>query len=365
MRMGKTGQVIAVYLLSHIGIIFIFYPSQILESAESSHWLPITIGFSFYLIMIGIYLKGIRYFGGRSSIISILQERGKIFALAMLLPVAVYFTVVAIVTLRAYAEVIMSLFLTSTPIWAIMALLLGIAAYIAYLGLEAIFRTALLVVLLGTPIILFVLISSFQNADWYYVFPLLDKGAMSFSFLGHSSFYKSMLVFSGGFLFLGFIQPALTYKPSRVIVACVCMLPLLLLSVYIPILTYGRSTAVLFNLPFLETAETVEITWLMFDRVSMFFMICLISFIMLLLALIIWMIIRVLRMTVRTPDWVPLIILAAIIYLVCLLIPDWLVLDRLLWWNVIPRIYSIIVLPIVLLVMGYRYARKRKVEAEQ
>ncbi|RJE86955.1 hypothetical protein D3P07_17400 [Paenibacillus sp. 1011MAR3C5] len=361
--MVKTGQVIAVFLLSHIGIIFFFYPSLIIESAESSHWLPIAVSFLFFHIMVGIYLKGIRSFGGQKSIISILQEKGRVVALAMLLPVAVYFTVVSIITLRAYAEVVMALFLTSTPLWAIMALLLGIAVYIAYLGLEAILRTALLVVLLAAPIVLFVLFSSFQNADWHYVFPLLDKEALSFSFLGHTAFYKSMLSFSGGFLFLGFIQPAVSYKPSRVLIACICMLPVLLVSVYIPILTYGRTTAALFNLPFLETAETVEITWLMFDRVSMFFMVCLISFIMLLLALIIWMIVRMLRMAVRTPAWMPLLLLAAVIYLVCLLIPDWHVLDRLLWWNAIPRIYSIIVLPIVLAVMGYHYTRKRKAGA--
>ncbi|MFF2888306.1 GerAB/ArcD/ProY family transporter [Paenibacillus sp. NPDC057967] len=358
--MAKTGQVIAVFLLSQFGIIFFFYPSQIIESAESSHWLPVAMSFFFYLIMVGIYLKGIGYFGGQKSILSILQEKGRVVAIVMLLPVAVYFTVVSIITLRAYSEVIMSLFLTSTPIWAIMALLLGIAVYIAYLGLEAIFRTALLVVLLAAPIVLFVLLSSFQNADWNYLFPLLDKEALSFSFMSHPAFYKSLLAFSGGFLFLGFIQPAVAFKPSRVLIACICMLPVLLVSVYIPILTYGRSTAVLFNLPFLETAETVEITWLMFDRVSMFFMVCLISFIMLLLALIIWMTVRVLQLTVRTPDWVPLLLLAVMIYIICLLIPDWLVLDRLLWWNAIPRIYAIIILPIVLFVMGYRHAKNQK-----
>ncbi|WP_337101200.1 GerAB/ArcD/ProY family transporter [Paenibacillus sp. YIM B09110] len=355
--MAKTTQVTSLFLIGHMGLIFFFYPSQIIEGAESSHWILIMAGFLFYFAIIGVYMKGISYFENL-NVIQILQQLGKLLATILLLPLAVYLVSVSIVTFRAYADVIRLIFLTSTPIWAILLLLVAISSYIAFLGVEAIFRTSILLIILGTPLVLFVLASAFQNVDWQYLFPLLDKEVINFSFLFTPAFAKSFLAFGGGFLYLGFIQPYVTYKPSKMLRAYFILLPMFLISVYIPVLTFGRNTAVLFSFPFLETAETIEINWLMFDRTSMFFLICLISFVMLFHAMLLWKTALIIRVAIPVKQATMLIPLAILVYSLSALIPDWHAVDRLFWMNTILRVYAMLFIPVLMLFLGIRHSKK-------
>ncbi|MDQ0059867.1 GerAB/ArcD/ProY family transporter [Paenibacillus harenae] len=359
--MAKTTQVISVFLIGHMGLIFFFYPGQIIEGVEISHWVPIVTSFLFYFVIITVYMKGLSYFDNL-NVIQIFQQMGKPAAIILLLPLAVYLVSVSIVTFRAYSEVIRIIFLTSTPIWAVMLLLIAISSYIAFLGLEAIFRTSVLLVFLGTPIVLFILASSFQNVDWHYLFPLLDKKVISFTFLFTPAYMNSLLSLGGGFLFLGFIQPYITYKSSSVRRAYFILLPMLLISVYIPILTFGRNTAVLFSLPFIETAETIEINWLMFDRISMFFMICLISFVMLFLALLLWKTALIIRVAVPVKQGTILLPLTIIIFTISKLIPDWHTVERFFLINTIFRVYAMLIIPALMLILGIRHSKKAGVK---
>lgn len=51
---------------------------------------------------------------------------------------------------------------------------------------------------------------------------------------------------------------------------CLLLLPMFLLSVYLPLLTFGQATAELYEFPMLMTIDTVNITWLLFDRITIF-----------------------------------------------------------------------------------------------
>lgn len=360
--MAKSAQVISVFIIGHMGLIFFFYPGLIIEGVESSHWLPVLTGFLFYFAIIAVYMKGLSYFDNR-NVIQIFQQLGKPVAIILLLPLTVYLIGVSIVTFRAYSEVIRLIFLTSSPIWAILLLLIAISSYIAFLGVEAIFRTSILLVILGTPIVLFILVSAFQNVDWHYLFPLLDKEVITFSFLLKPAYIKSLLSFGGGFLFLGFIQPCLNYKSYKVLSAYFILLPMFLISVYVPILTFGRNTAVLFSFPFLETSETIEINWLMFERISMFFMICLISFVMLFLALLLWKTALIIRTAIPVKQGAILLPLTILVFSVSVLIPDWHKVDQLFWMNTILRVYVMLIIPVLILVLGIRHSKKAGVKA--
>lgn len=356
--MDKSLQVMAMYLLTHIGLIFFLYPTDIIGSLSVGHWSAILLGFACHIAVIGLFTKGLSY-AAPKSVIDIFLETGKMAAVLLLLPVLLYFLMILIITVRAYSEIITLVFLANMPLWAIMALLLAVSTYISALGIESMFRTGLLVAVLFLPFLFLVFCLSFQNVDWRYIFPLMDEQAASFSYVFSRSYLLSMFAFTGGFMFLGFIPPYVPYNWRKVLWTASLLLPVFLISTYVPLLTFGQNTASQFQFPFIMAIDTVNVTWLMFDRVTMFFMISLICFVVLFLSLIIWKTTELIRRGI--PSVHPMrakLVLAVAIFVVCLYIPDWKHVEELLWWNTFPRLYVMTVIPIATLVLGIRHHRK-------
>ncbi|MGD6840881.1 GerAB/ArcD/ProY family transporter, partial [Bacillus thuringiensis] len=67
------------------------------------------------------------------------------------------------------------------------------------------------------------------------------------------------------------------------------------MSVYIPVLTFGQATASTFMFPFVMTVDAINITWLMFDRLTMFFLLSIVIFILLFISLVLWMSVRIIN----------------------------------------------------------------------
>lgn len=355
--MDKSMQVAGMYFLSLIGLIFFFYPADMIESAESGHWIVVLAGFLIHCAVIWAYMKGLSCFD-RLHVADIFSQVGKGFAIVMLAPVAVYLLASCIIAVRAYSEVIVLIFLSSTPLWATMVLMLAVSGYMAYLGEDALLRTGLLLICLALPLVLFVLAYSFQHADIRYILPLVDWRTFSFSFLWKTPFLKGLFAFGGHFLFLGFIQPEISYNRRKIWLATLLLLPLFLLSVYVPLLTFGRNTAVKLMFPFVMTTDTIEINWLMFDRISMFFMLGLLAFIFLFLALLMWSLTRLVRFAVPVPAAVVVSVIVAVVLLISLQISGRVMLERFLWWNTILRFYVMGVIPSVTLLLGILHTRK-------
>ena len=204
--MNKSVHVMILYILSHLGLIFFMYPGNIISSTEQGHWLPILLGIIIHFTFLFVYLKGLSFFP-KKDIITIYTEIGKGIALLFLIPIFIYFMMILLITVRAYAEIITIVFLSNTPLWAIMLLLLSISTYIASNGVEVIFRTGLLLSILFLPIILFIFFTSFQNVDWRYAIPF----DTDFRFITKRPYLESFFAFSGGFLFLGFIPVSYTH----------------------------------------------------------------------------------------------------------------------------------------------------------
>ncbi|WP_274653015.1 GerAB/ArcD/ProY family transporter [Paenibacillus humicola] len=356
--MDKSLQVMVMYLLVHIGLIYFTYPMDIIASLDVGHWSAILLGYASHVALIGIYLKGLSYFGDR-SVIEIFLGAGKMLAVILLLPVAIYFLVVMTITVRAYSEIVTLIFLANTPLWAIMALLLAVTAFISALGVEALFRTALLVAVLFLPVLLLVFCLSFQNADWRYIFPLMDKKTAALSFVISRPFLLSQFAFTGGFLFMGFIPPYVHYNRRSLMWTSTLLLPLFLISVYVPLLTFGESTASRFQFPFIAAVDTVDVSWLMFDRVTMFFLISLIGFVLIFLSLLLWKTTLLFRRGFSFVRPVPAVLLLTLVmFIVCLQIPDWSSIERWLWWNSFLRLYVVTVIPVATLVLGMRHVRR-------
>ncbi|MEH7336699.1 GerAB/ArcD/ProY family transporter [Neobacillus drentensis] len=357
--MAKSLHVISIYILSHLGLIFFLYPGNILASTSQGHWAPILLGVTLHFIFILIYLKGLSFFPNK-DIISIYSGIGKIPTFLFLIPVLIYFIMVIIITVRAYAEIINIVFLTHTPIWAIMILLLSMITYLAAKGIEVIFRTGLILAFIFLPIILFIMILSFENADWRYAIPI----DTDFRFLTKPDFFESFFAFAGGFLFLGFVQPYFSYGKKGVVVAALILIPFFIFSVYIPVLTFGPHTASTLFMPFVVVLDSLSINWLMFERVTMFFLISLICFVTIYTSMTTWKAIRIINHYIPSIKPIFLLLsLSVLVFFTCLLVaPTWEDVNKLFRWNAFFRFYSIISIPLSLCFLGLRLKRKGKNE---
>ena len=353
--MDRSFQVVIMYILTHLSLIFFLYPRNIIASTDEGHWIPIIIGLLFHFVTITTYLKGLSYFP-KKDLINIYLGIGKGVAIFFLIPTTLYFLMIIILTIRAYSEIISIVFLSKTPLWAIMAFLLFFSTYLASKGVEAIFRTGVLIAFLFLPLIILIFCSSVQNVDWHYLFPIVDK---EFTFFTNSSFYVSFFAVGGGFLFLGFIPPFLSYQRKKILIGALFLIPCFVLSVYIPILTFGQATASTLLFPFVVALDTVEMDWLIFDRVTMFFLMSLITFIMLYISLVLWKTIRIAN--VCFPSFKPTfltITLSASIFILCLLIPNWNDIERVFLWNTYLRFYVMVAIPISVFYFGKRLRKE-------
>lgn len=357
--MDKSFQVVIMYFITHLGIIFFMYPENVIASTDEGHWIPIVTVVIINLILISVYMKGLNYFPNE-DLVSIYRRYGKVVAFIFLFPVTLYFIMIYIIIIRAKSEIITVVLLSETPVWAIMLLILFISTYLAIKGLETILRTAVLLSCLFIPFIIFILCLSFRNVDWYYIFPLIDK---EFSFIMDSSFYKSFFAVGGAFLFLGFVQPFVSFQRKQILIVAIILIPFLIVSVYIPILIFGQATASNFVLPFVVAMDTISLNWLMFDRVSMFFLMVLITFIMLYASLVLWKTTRILNTCFPTIKPIYLkITLSSLIFIVCLMIPGWEEIERLIMWNTFLEFYVLSSVPISVYYFGLRFKRGNKYE---
>ncbi len=356
--MDKSLQVIVAYLLTHVGLIFFMYPTDIIETLEAGHWTAIMLGYVIHVALLAVYLRGLKY-GGPKSVIELFTGVGKWFAIVFLFPVALYFMMMIIITVRAYAEIVTLIFLDSTPLWAIMALMLAVSSLMTIFGVESIFRTGVLVALLFSPALLLVFSLAFQNVEFLYWFPMIDERSATFSYVFSKPYLLSFFAFTGGFLFLGFIPSHIPYKPRKILIASTALLPFFMLSVYVPLLTFGQSAASDLQFPFITAIDTVNVSWLMFDRITLFFLLSLVGFSMIFLSLVMWKTGLLVRSAFKfMSPIITVLVIAASIFLICLLIPDWQSVERLLWWNTLLRLYVMLVIPITTLIVGFLHRRK-------
>lgn len=360
--MSKNLQVSTTYVLSHLGLIFFVYPIDVIEITSQAHWLPVLFGFVFHLLIIMIYLKGLSYFKGQ-NIVDILMKTNKFVAWCILIPALLYMAWLAVLSVRGFAEVVSIAILSDTPLWVLILLLLVIPGFITSQGMiGGILRLSVLLSALFVIPVVFVIATSFQNADWHYLFPLWpDSGAMTFLLKPH--FNMSLFAYSGAFLMFGFLPSFAKFKPKAIYWGSLVLLPAYLISVYVPVLTLGEQTARQLQFPYLFVVDTVEINWLMFERINVFLLLSLIAFFMFYISLLIWQILCVIQLGIKDISsnyLVPIIILPILIG--CLFIPDWKTAGQLLQWSMGFQLFIVIVIPGYLLTIGWLHAKKSKVE---
>ncbi|KRE59452.1 GerAB/ArcD/ProY family transporter [Paenibacillus sp. Soil750] len=357
--MFRNLQVVVIYIITHLGLIFFMYPTDILASTREAYWIPVGLGYLVHITVIFIYLKGLSYFKNQ-NIHQVLINKNKLIMWLTLLPVFLYLSLITIITVRAYAEIISIVFLADTPIWILMCMLLGIPTFmVIHGGVRSLLRAGLLLAVLFLPPMLFVMFASLQSIDLNYALPLIPKDRSKlFAFLTDFSYYKSLFAFAGGFLFLGFIPSYITYKPKTIYLSSIIVFIFFLLSVYIPIVTLGGETARQLAFPFIFTIDTIEINWLMFDRITIFFLLSQIAFVLLFIAMTLWQIACLIRSRAKKMKNQYLIsAISIVVFLICLFIPDWGHVELLLKWNSFLRLYVALVIPTVIFIAGYQHQK--------
>lgn len=360
--MSKNLQVSTAYILVHLAQIFFIYPIDIMESTDQVHWLPVLFGSLFNLIMISIYLKGLSYFKDQ-NIIEILMKKNKFLAWFFFLHALLYLGSMIILTVRGFAEVISITVLSNTPIWVLILLFLTIPGYIVLQGMiGGILRLSVLISALFVVPVIFVILASFQNVDWHYLLPLWT-GFSDFKFVTNPSFYMSLFACSGGFLMIGFLPSFTKFKPKAIYWGALALLPAYLISVYVPILTFGEQTARQLQFPYIFVVDTIEINWLMFERINVFLLLGLVAFCMFFISVSLWQILCIIQQGVRNINsnyLIPIILIP--LYICCLYIPDWDTSIQLLQWSMAFRLYVMVTTPVYLLIIGWLHAKKLKVE---
>lgn len=362
--MDKSGlQATMIYLVSHMGLIFFLYPSDLFGGMETGHWIGILLSYGLHMIAIFLYLKGMQM-ASHQNVMDIFRSAGKVIAWTLLLPAFVYMIIAFTITIRAYSEMITLVFLSTTPVWAIMLLFILIAFLMAWQGIASIARTSVLLVILFTLPILFVLCLSFQNVDWYYLLPFIEHN-QSFGFITNVNFQVSLFVYAGGFFFLGLLPPAVHISIKKMMLGVLLLLPMFLVAAYLPLLTFGHATAKLYEFPVLMTIDTVRVTWLMFDRITILFFLSLMSFALLYLGLTLWGLVTLSKRAVPyIRDPYLLIGLTIGLYTISIAIPNWDSLEHVQVWIIPIRLYNFLAIPLLTFIFGWRLKRKSNRKAE-
>jgi len=345
------------FFLMHLATILLVFPEKTIASTKSGHWEPILIGFMLEWVLLWLYLKGLAGFP-KMDVIDIFNDiTGKWAARFILAPLLLFFFIDVSVILRVHSEMLTVTFLPEYPLWSL-ALLVLVPLYAAWKGILTIIRSTLILFIICMPVTLFSFFTSFGNFDLKNGNPLFDK---TFSFMANADFYSSFIAHSG-FLFLGFI-PLYKYpilkKSKSIFFTYVSLLFFYIALVYIPLFIFGRETSSRFQFPTIISMDSIDINWIMFDRITLFFITCTLISVFVYAALLLWMMIQLIQklyLVSSTP--VIVIILAISVVAIAGFLPTWNSVQVLITVDTWFRFYCIFVIPLAIFIMGIVKRRK-------
>jgi len=342
--------VMALFLMVHLSLFFYMYPLDILESTTKGFWQPIVIGFVLEALLLWAYIRGLSAFP-RQDIMDIFSEMsGKWTARLLLIPYFVFLFVNFSIMHRMEFDSVNVVLLPQTPILFILALYL-IPVYAAWKGILPIARGAVIVFVFAVPLIFFSLTSSIKNFDFHQIFPLFDPQMLFF----RKPEYYSIFFAHTGFLLLGMLGLKKKTNLKVLIPVFIVLFILGLSAVYVPLLIFGPESVVYLRYPVVLTSDTVDMEWVIFDWLPTFFIISTIAVSMVEAAVSLWMmatLIQKLAFPVKR-GWAVLV-LGAALYVFSAMIPNTVWMDRLSSWNTVFCLYSILVIPITVLLMGWK-----------
>ncbi|AOH53561.1 hypothetical protein ABE28_004290 [Peribacillus muralis] len=345
--MTQRIQIAAVFIIIHLSFGYVVYPNLIYMLTETAHWEVIICQCLLQLILIWVYMKGLNYFPAQ-NVIDIYLKMGRWAAIIFLTPFAINLIVLASLNNRIHTEVIISIFLPRTPYWAILVLLFFISVYTALKGLGTILRSAIFIFLFVIPLVVLNIFSSSVNFNIHNVTPGLNLPP---KFLLEMKFFY-LLGFSS-FLFLGFIASKTKLLFRQLFAAWVIVTLLSLSIVYIPLFIFGQDTVVTLKNPFLESMDSIDISWFSFNRQAIFFGVLLVGLVILTNSVLFWMIGTIMQKVYKwnASYWISAFSFIALI--IALVVPNKNLLEKYFLWSSGAQAFFMIIIPITIFIYGF------------
>lgn len=348
---------LALYLGIHLSLMFLMYPEMVIGSTNSGHWEIVLLYCTVQLLLLFLYSKSLRAFPGQ-DLIQIVSRLGKWPTRLLLFPYFLFLLASITLSARAHSEMLTMVLFKRTPLWALYAVILVLAFYIGHKGIRAIYRTAFLYFLMFFPLLAFVLISATTQMDWDYFFPAFD---FSFDFVKRKAFYSGLYAFSP-FLFLGMVNHLSQKRGRYHKLKWAGGLSLLVVSylgaVYISLLVHGAETSQQLEYALLTALDAIDLEWFIFDRVTVLYVVSTVGFLLLYLAMQIW----ILEEVVTRVYWSikPVYVGAGgtiACYILACLIPNWDIMLKSVYLDTPLRLYCMMGIPLLVFILA-RVQRK-------
>ncbi|TVY05591.1 GerAB/ArcD/ProY family transporter [Paenibacillus cremeus] len=281
--MNHRVQLVLLVCVMNGGFVYLLYPKILYSITVGGHWVVILYEGLLQMVFMLIYKKGLDYFP-KKDVIEIFRQMGKWAAYIVLVPFAFVLTAMVGFGLRAHSEEIREIFLNRTPSWAVLVLLVFLAALAAVKGLETMMRACVVVFIIVNSLVLFIMFTIIINFDVHNASPVLP---MSPNFL-----LNTKINYLAGFsplLFLGFVPSENNMKYGQLFMVWSYVTLLILIMVYIPLFVFGQETVATFRFPVGAAVNSVDLRWFIFSQQSIFFGISLIGFTIFMNAVLLWM----------------------------------------------------------------------------
>ncbi len=180
-RTGKFGPAEAVVLLtlSSMARIFLTFPRFLVEIAGEAAWLSSLAGLAMVLFQVYVFLLLLRTHPQKNIVDITAEALGRVAGTAANIVYAAFFVAVAAMFTRTFSEALLVSALPRTPISVVSTGYVAMGVLGAYVGLEAMARSARVVypfVVAGIAILLLALIPLW---DYTQLFPPLGQGPLS------------------------------------------------------------------------------------------------------------------------------------------------------------------------------------------
>lgn len=345
--------IIIFFLLTNIGVMFLLYPTLILDTVDNGHWLIVLIHGFAHIALVGVLLFGMSKLEN-PNVLQYLPEKRWFISIVFMIPLSLFIIGTVIVSIRTYAEFTTVLFLNQTPILYVMIIFVTTATYIGLGSMESIFRTTLLIAGASSYIIVVIFILSFFNAKWYNLFPMKVS---NIDFVFEMPFITGFLILSPTFLFFAFLPKRKKLNYKTIFWFSWCLIPFIFMAAYSPMLVFGFEVARNFTFPYIEMLATVDIQWSIFETLTSLFGLSLLIYATIFLG----MLLHILRMLYQNMFQVgslhasiALVVIVITIAVAANMISTWEQVQTHIIWIIPLRFYSIISLLIFIFWIGRR-----------
>ncbi|MFC5448669.1 GerAB/ArcD/ProY family transporter [Paenibacillus aestuarii] len=333
---------------AHSSIAFLLFPRAMLHATAYGHWEPVVLDVLIEFVLTVVLLKGLKK-AGNMDYADLFLPLGRWISTVLILVIVCYFLFIAIMGIRGFAELLMIVFVVRSPLYAILLLLSLITLLGSSIGLQGVFRASNLLSIIFLPALFFALLGCFVNSKLFNLFPIVNT---SFDFLQHGKFLVPLFSICP-FLFLGMLPPVFRVRMKPILITMIALTLLDLAIVYIPILVYGINAARLLNFPLVTSIDSVNITWTVFNRVSLFYAVALLAFVLATASFTIWSSALLVRKMV--PAWKESYIRPALCFILfglAYVIPNWSSIVKIYNIDIWVRLFIYFIIPCAVYVRG-------------